>query len=128
VSEAIRAGIGLWLRRMVECPAGKARGVFMRFTIRDLFWLVLLAAALSLWWRHDRARTRQMHALIRDKATAESPLPTLEQRLKAAQGSIKVLEALVIRDRPMNGSQSNQPPPVGESLGRLPDRANRMGK
>src|SRR4051794_12386813 len=96
------AGQGCGLGPMVECPAGKLAGVFMRFTIRDLFWLVLLAAVLSLWWRHDRAKTREMHALIRDKATAESRLPTIQERLKAAEREVKVLGALVKRDRPMN--------------------------
>jgi hypothetical protein len=31
---------------MVECPAGKLVGFFMRFTIRDLIWLTVVAAVV----------------------------------------------------------------------------------
>ena len=79
----------------------------MRFTIRDLFWLVLLAAVLSLWWRHNHAKTREMHALIRDKATAESRLPMLQERLKAAEREVEVRGALLKRGLTINEFESN---------------------
>ena len=39
---------------MVECPAGKLAGFFMRFTIRDLLWLtvVVVGLAVTLWIQH----------------------------------------------------------------------------
>ena len=50
------AGQGCGLGRMVECPAGKLAGFFMRFTIRDLLWLtVVVAVALAvLFFRPHR--------------------------------------------------------------------------
>src|SRR5688572_29529113 len=34
---------------MVECPAGKLAGSFMRFTIRDLLWLMAVVALGAGW-------------------------------------------------------------------------------
>ena len=35
----------------------------MRFTIRDLLWLTLLAAVLVAWWVDRRAQTARIEAL-----------------------------------------------------------------
>jgi hypothetical protein len=35
---------------MVQCPAGKLAGFFMRFTIRDLIWLVVVVGLAVGWW------------------------------------------------------------------------------
>jgi hypothetical protein len=34
---------------MVQCPAGKLAGFFMRFTIRDLLWATALVAVVAGW-------------------------------------------------------------------------------
>jgi hypothetical protein len=39
---------------MIECPAGKLAGFFMRFTIRDLLWLTLVVAAFCTGTQLDR--------------------------------------------------------------------------
>jgi hypothetical protein len=44
---------------MVECPAGKLAGVFMRFTIRDVLWLTVVVAMGVAWWLdHTAAANR----------------------------------------------------------------------
>jgi hypothetical protein len=35
---------------MVQCPAGKLAGFFMRFTIRDLLWLTVVVGIVAAWW------------------------------------------------------------------------------
>jgi len=64
-----------------------------RFTLRDLFWLTLLAAVLLLWWRQQRAMKVEMYTLIRGKATAESLLQTNQNRLQAAQSEARAMRA-----------------------------------
>jgi hypothetical protein len=39
---------------MVQCPAGKLAGFFMRFTIRDLLWLTVVVGIVAAWWIHYR--------------------------------------------------------------------------
>jgi hypothetical protein len=36
---------------MVKCPTGKLAGLFMRFTIRDLLWLIVVVAMGLAWWK-----------------------------------------------------------------------------
>ena len=45
---------------MVECPAGEAGGISMRFTIRDLLWLIVVTALVVGWWDGNR---RSMYGL-----------------------------------------------------------------
>jgi len=40
---------------MVQCPAGKLAGQFMRFTIRDVIWLTVVVALGIGWWRDRNA-------------------------------------------------------------------------
>jgi hypothetical protein len=53
---------------MVECPAGKLAGFFMRFTIRDLLWLTIVVA-MGVGWllssRHQASETAQAYELAR---------------------------------------------------------------
>jgi hypothetical protein len=35
---------------MVQCPAGKLAGFFMRFTIRDVLWATVVVALAVGWW------------------------------------------------------------------------------
>lgn len=35
---------------MVECSARELAGLFMRFTIRDLLWLMVVVSILGAWW------------------------------------------------------------------------------
>ena len=41
---------------MVQCPAGKLAGFFMRFTMRDLLWLLLVIAILCGWYVQQEQR------------------------------------------------------------------------
>ena len=41
---------------MVQCPAGKLTGVFMRFSIRDVLWLTVVAALVVAWQVTDLQR------------------------------------------------------------------------
>jgi hypothetical protein len=56
--EAKEELVGCDIGPMVECPARKTAGSFMRFTIRDLLWLmVVVAVALAIYF----ARPRRPH-------------------------------------------------------------------
>jgi len=46
----ITLGQGCCAGPMVECPAGNACGVFMRFTIRDVMLLTAVLALALAWW------------------------------------------------------------------------------
>jgi hypothetical protein len=69
---------------MVECSAGKRRERFMRFTIRDLFWLTVVVA-LGLGWAREFYRSPSRQLEFRAKAlksaiegegyTVEQPTP-----------------------------------------------------
>jgi hypothetical protein len=54
-------------------PRWETSGVFMRFTIRDLFWLILVVAIAVGWWRNatppdkygrENRELRQRHAYL----------------------------------------------------------------
>ncbi len=49
---------------MVECPAGKLAGFFMRFTIRDLLWLTVVVAFSAGWLaqRDETIKERELAA------------------------------------------------------------------
>jgi hypothetical protein len=44
---------------MVEYPAKKLSGFFMRFTIRDLMWLMLAVSILSAWLIDHRMQLKE---------------------------------------------------------------------
>jgi hypothetical protein len=51
---------------MIECPARKLAGFFMRFAIQDLLWLLLAAGILCAWWiQNSRLSTRLHWATLR---------------------------------------------------------------
>jgi hypothetical protein len=60
---------------MLECPAGKLVGFFMRFTIRDLLWLIVVAAMGCAWgteyYRSDRRwlefKADSLEGILQDK-------------------------------------------------------------
>ena len=41
---------------MVQCPAGKLAGFFMRFTIRDLLWAMVVVGLVVAWCVTDAER------------------------------------------------------------------------
>lgn len=66
-----------------ETPAG----LFMRFTIRDLFWLTVLVAtvlAMALAWRADSEKHRQAETSLR-KAIHEIRAELVSQIKKAGR-------------------------------------------
>ena len=58
---------------MVECPAEKLAGFFMRFTIRDVLWLMVVMGLASGWFIHaDRLNEEITKARIdTERAMAE---------------------------------------------------------
>jgi hypothetical protein len=70
---------------MVECPAGKLAGVFMRFTIRDLMWLTVVAAFGVGWWIDRRGFT----ALTDRVASIEARTASIEARSAATDKALK---------------------------------------
>lgn len=67
---------------MVECLAGKLAGFFMRFTIRDLLWLMAVVGLGVGWWiEFHRSPTRRLehraealeYALSQEGFTVEQP-------------------------------------------------------
>jgi hypothetical protein len=69
---------------MVQCPAGKLAGFFMRFTIRDLLWATVVVA-LAVGWgiEYYRSPSRRLehraraleYALTQEGFTIEQPGP-----------------------------------------------------
>jgi hypothetical protein len=48
-------------RPVLQCPAGKLVGFFMRFTIRDLVLVTAIVALAVGWWLDHRAAEAQRH-------------------------------------------------------------------
>ena len=82
---------------MVECPAGKLAGFFMRFTIRDVLWLMVVIGMACAWWldrgksaRESRELTVQFVNLTnemkaeRDQLRNEAGLKTRQLEMEVA--------------------------------------------
>jgi hypothetical protein len=57
---------------MVECPAGKPTGFFMRFTIRELVLLTTIVCVSLGWWREHQAHVAAIEEAQRAAADARS--------------------------------------------------------
>ena len=98
---------------MIECPAGKLAGFFMRFTIRDLLWLTVAVAAfcagtqLSRYLEQPGADPREssIHAAL-DQPTdiqfVETPLKDAIDFLAEQHGIPIVLDAKNLEEAGVN--------------------------
>jgi hypothetical protein len=68
-------------------PAGKLAEVFMRFTIRDVLWLMVVVAVAMGWW-FDQDRIRRQSESLKAESQRLQALP-----LRHAEAKLKVTEA-----------------------------------
>jgi hypothetical protein len=78
-----RCGLSRWY----NAPLDNRRGFSMRFTIRDLLWLLVVAALAMGWWI-DQDRIRRQEEKLRGEAQRIHTLP-----LTRAEAVLQVVEA-----------------------------------
>jgi hypothetical protein len=86
---------------MVECPAGKLAGFFMRFTIRDLLWLTLVVAAFCTGTQLDRYleqhRADPRDASIRAALDQKTDIKFIEKPFSGVFDDLKQRHAIEIQ-------------------------------
>jgi hypothetical protein len=86
---------------MVECPAGKLAGFFMRFTIRDLLWLMVVVAAFCTGTQLDRYleqhRANPREASIRAALDQNTDIKFIERPFHGVVDDLKQRHAIEIQ-------------------------------